>query len=87
MEILGMLQTLISLEDEDIDIVTSALRKWCSENECEIDSAKGRNALVTAVDLIQTKGVRDDFDNHLASKLAGTSMSPAAFAPSEHAVK
>ena len=47
-----MLQSLISLSDSDIDLVTNTVHAWCRTHHCNIDSADGHRALTTAVDLM-----------------------------------
>ncbi|OWV77419.1 hypothetical protein ATY76_04425 [Rhizobium sp. R339] len=49
-----MLQSLISLDDHEINLVTDAVQQWCSENKLDIDSVEGRRAITIAVDLVQT---------------------------------
>ncbi|OWV77670.1 hypothetical protein ATY77_30010 [Rhizobium sp. R634] len=49
-----MLQSLISLDDREINLVTDAVQHWCSENKLDIDSVEGRRAITIAVDLVQT---------------------------------
>jgi len=48
-----MLQSLISLSDDEIELVTDAVNKWCRANHCAIDSSDGRRALTAAIDLVQ----------------------------------
>ncbi|MBC2804398.1 hypothetical protein ELI49_13075 [Rhizobium ruizarguesonis] len=48
-----MLLSLISLNDDDITIVTDAVRQWCCERKLDIDSIEGRHAITVAVDLVQ----------------------------------
>jgi len=50
-----VLMSLISLSDDEIETVTSALRQWCQFNHCDIDSIPGRRAITVAVELVQTK--------------------------------
>lgn len=49
-----LLQSLISLNDSEINLVTDAVQQWCSENKHDIDSVEGRRAITIAVDLVQT---------------------------------
>jgi len=51
-----MLQTLISLEDRDINTVLDAVTEWCKANHAVIDSAEGRRAITAAVDLVCNHG-------------------------------
>ena len=49
-----LLQSLISLDDREINLVTDAVQQWCSDNKLDIDSVEGRRAITIAVDLVQT---------------------------------
>ena len=49
-----LLQSLISLDDSEINLVTDAVQQWCSEKKLDIDSVEGRRAITIAVDLVQT---------------------------------
>jgi hypothetical protein len=53
MEGTKMLLSLISLNDDEITIVTDAVRQWCCERKLDIDSIEGRHAITVAVDLVQ----------------------------------
>lgn len=66
-----MLQTLISLRDDQIDLVLDAVRKWCDERALDIDSDEGRRAVNMAVNLICSRVVhnlhdelRSQLENH-----------------------
>ncbi|ASS57923.1 hypothetical protein [Rhizobium leguminosarum] len=48
-----MLLSLISLNDDEITIVTDAVRQWCCGRKLDIDSIEGRHAITVAVDLVQ----------------------------------
>lgn len=50
-----MLMSLISLSDNEIETVTSAVSEWCHLNHCDIDSSQGRRAIMIAVELVQGK--------------------------------
>jgi hypothetical protein len=50
MEGTKMLLSLISLNDDEITIVTDAVRQWCCERKLDIDR---RHAITVAVDLVQ----------------------------------
>ncbi|RWY68878.1 hypothetical protein [Rhizobium sp. WSM1325] len=63
-----MLQSLITLSDQDIDIVITAVRRWCTKNHCEIDSNEGRRALTLAIDLVQNSA-RDTLLQNLTERL------------------
>ncbi len=43
--------TLLSLDDDQIDTVTDAVREWCATNRQDINSQAGRIAMQTAVNL------------------------------------
>ncbi|MEH7836551.1 hypothetical protein V7796_12320 [Rhizobium laguerreae] len=66
-----MLQSLISLSDQDVECVIDAVRDWCSQHHCTIDSRRGRLALTTAVDLIQTTGSPEALPLELSKRLDG----------------
>jgi RNA processing factor Prp31 len=64
-----MLLSLISLSDEEIETVTSAVREWCHGRHCELDSAEGRRALTVAIDLIQVKPNQNSLIEQLSQRL------------------
>ncbi|MGR9171974.1 hypothetical protein [Rhizobium sp. KDH_Rht_773_N] len=43
---------LLSLQDDEIDIATTAVRDWCSTHKTSIDSLHGRAAMTEVVRLI-----------------------------------
>lgn len=43
--------TLLSLDDDQIDTVTDAVREWCAANRQDVNSQAGRIAMQTAVSL------------------------------------
>ncbi|MBY3345512.1 hypothetical protein [Rhizobium laguerreae] len=63
-----MLQSLITLSDQDIEVVITAVRQWCIKNHCEIDSNEGRRALTLAIDLVQNSA-RDRLLQNLTERL------------------
>ncbi|MBY3390430.1 MULTISPECIES: hypothetical protein [Rhizobium] len=63
-----MLQSLITLSDQDIEVVITAVRQWCTKNHCEIDSNEGRRALTLAIDLVQNSA-RDTLLQNLTERL------------------
>lgn len=65
-----MLQSLISLTDEEITAVTDAVRQWCSQGKVDIDSSEGRRAITAAIDLIQTNGTRHNLFANLSQRLS-----------------
>ncbi|MBX5158043.1 MULTISPECIES: hypothetical protein [unclassified Rhizobium] len=64
-----MLLSLISLNDDEITIVTDAVRLWCCERKLDIDSIEGRRAITIAVDLIQMNTDRDRLFTELSKQL------------------
>ncbi|MGO4119411.1 hypothetical protein ACEQ6C_40465, partial [Rhizobium ruizarguesonis] len=50
---------LISLNDDEITIVTDSVRQWCCERKLDIDIIEGRHAITVAVDLVQLNTGRD----------------------------
>ena len=48
------LLTLLSLQDEQIEIVTNTVRQWCEEHNHDIDDELGRSALQAAVAIALT---------------------------------
>ncbi|MBY5780808.1 hypothetical protein HFN59_27425 [Rhizobium leguminosarum] len=63
-----MLQSLITLSDQDIEVVITAVGQWCTKNHCEIDSNEGRRALTLAIDLVQNSA-RDRLLQNLTERL------------------
>lgn len=72
-----MLMSLISLSDDQIEIVTSAMRQWCRLNRCDIDSVDGRRALTLAIDLVNVH--QDEFVLEALIKALGPSCEPEKF--------
>ncbi|MBB4440328.1 MULTISPECIES: hypothetical protein [Rhizobium] len=64
-----MLLSLISLDDDDITIVTDAVRQWCCEKKLDIDSIEGHRAITVAVDLVQMSTGRDRLFSELSKQL------------------
>ncbi|ARM88918.1 hypothetical protein RHEC894_CH02630 [Rhizobium sp. CIAT894] len=64
-----MLLSLISLNDDEIAIVTNAVRQWCCEKKLDIDSLEGRRAITVAVDLIQMNTDHDKLFAELSKQL------------------
>ncbi|WHO75235.1 hypothetical protein [Rhizobium sp. BT03] len=64
-----MLLSLISLNDDEITIVTDAVRQWCCERKLDIDSVEGRRAITIAVDLVQLNTRRDRLFAELSKQL------------------
>jgi hypothetical protein len=65
-----MLQSLISLSDIELEMVTTAVGEWCRVNHCAVDSAEGRHALSQAVDLVQSTQAHDALMAELSVRLA-----------------
>ncbi|MBB4289828.1 hypothetical protein GGE16_001868 [Rhizobium leguminosarum] len=65
-----MLLSLISLNDDEITIVTDAVRQWCCERKLDIDSIEGRRAVTIAVDLVQMNTDHDKLFVELSKQLS-----------------
>lgn len=50
-----MLQSLMSLSDEDVSAVIAAIHKYCGEHGYDLHSPQGRRTITTALELVQTK--------------------------------
>jgi len=50
-----MLQSLLTLSDEDVTLVTDAVHKWCAMKHVDVDSGEGRRAITAAIDLVQSR--------------------------------
>jgi hypothetical protein len=66
------LVTLLSLQDDQIDVVTESVRVWCEEHNHDINSEQGRAALQAAI----TVALADQWDpkafqSKLKSRLTG----------------
>lgn len=46
--------TLLSLQDEQIEVVTETVQRWCQERHLDINSDDGRAALQAAVAIALT---------------------------------
>jgi phage host-nuclease inhibitor protein Gam len=64
-----MLLSLISLSDEEIETVTSAVQEWCHACHCEIDSSEGRRALTVAIHIVQAKPSQNSLIEQLSHRL------------------
>ncbi|PDS78071.1 hypothetical protein [Rhizobium sp. L43] len=64
-----MLLSLISLNDDEITVVTDAVRQWCCERKLDIDSIEGRRAITIAVDLVQMNTDHDKLFAELSKQL------------------
>ncbi|NNU48291.1 hypothetical protein G9X68_14365 [Rhizobium sp. WYCCWR 11279] len=64
-----MLLSLISLNDDEITIVTDAVRQWCCDRKFDIDSVQGRHAITVAVDLVQMNTDRDKLFAEMSKQL------------------
>ncbi|APO79298.1 hypothetical protein AM571_PC01567 (plasmid) [Rhizobium etli 8C-3] len=43
---------LLSFTDEEVDLITCALRRWSQKNHVEIHSERGQNAVKRAIELV-----------------------------------
>lgn len=68
-----MLQSLISLSDDEIEQVTATVSEWCRANHCSIDSQDGHRALTAAIELVQSRHSEQRLLEELTSRLAPTS--------------
>lgn len=50
-----MLQSLMSLSDEDVSAVIAAVHKYCGEHGYDLHSPQGRRTITTALELVETK--------------------------------
>jgi hypothetical protein len=64
-----MLQSLISLSDQEIELVTEAVRQWCSKHHCDVDSTEGHRALTAAIDIVQTRPGKRTVIEELSERL------------------
>ncbi|MDM9645368.1 hypothetical protein [Rhizobium sp. S163] len=66
-----MLQSLMSLSDEDVSIVIAAIHKYCGDHGYDLHSPQGRRTITTALELIEhkrsTKNLLNDLDRRLHS--------------------
>lgn len=69
MEGTKLLLSLISLNDDEITIVTDAVRQWCCQRKLDIDSIEGRYAITVAVDLVQMNTDRDKLFAEMSKQL------------------
>ncbi|MBO9195994.1 hypothetical protein J5277_17980 [Rhizobium sp. 16-449-1b] len=50
-----MLQSLMSLSDEDVSAVIAAVHKYCGDHGYDLHSPQGRRTITTALELVQNK--------------------------------
>lgn len=66
-----MLQSLMSLSDEDVSTVIAAVHKYCGDHGYDLHSPQGRRTITTALELIEAKHstttLLDDLDLRLHS--------------------
>jgi len=43
-----------SLSDDQIEVVTATVQKWCQLKQCAVDGAEGRHAVAICFDLVQS---------------------------------
>jgi hypothetical protein len=72
------LVTLLSLQDDQIDVVTEAVRRWCDANDLDINSECGRLAVQSAVAIALTadKWDPDRFRSRLELDLTAQVLVP-----------
>lgn len=64
------LVTLLALQDDQIEVVTEALRRWCDTQKLEIDSERGRVAMQAAISLaLADRWEPECFEARLASQM------------------
>jgi hypothetical protein len=49
-----MLQSLMTLSDDDLDLLIRSVHRWCALNKVSVDSLDGRRAITVAIELMQT---------------------------------
>jgi hypothetical protein len=54
-----MLQSLISMPDEQIDLVLDAVKSWCEAHGVSLESHDGRRAINLAVNIVCSRHVND----------------------------
>ena len=70
------LLTLVHLDDEQIEIVTDAVRSWCAQYNHDVNDQKGHAAMQVAVSIaMTTKTSRAEFLNLLSKQLDAASDS------------
>lgn len=64
-----MLQSLMTLSDQEIDLLIRSIHRWCALNKVPIDSSKGRRAVTVALELMQTTDKPVSFPYDLSVRL------------------
>lgn len=70
-----MFQILMSLDDDQIELVLGAVRIWCMKRGVEIESDDGRRAVTIAVDCILSTGTLN-FATVVQARLDDVSVLP-----------
>lgn len=64
-----MLQSLMSLSDEDVSAVIAAVHKYCGDHGYDLHSPQGRRTITTALELAQNKCDREKLIFDLVQRL------------------
>ena len=64
-----MLQFLMTLSDEEVDLLIRSVHRWCALNKVSVDSVDGRRAITTAIELMQTTDKAVSFPYDLSVRL------------------
>ncbi len=64
-----MLQFLMTLSDEEVDLLIRSVHRWCALNHVAIDSPAGRRAMAVAIELMQTTDKPVSFPYDLSVQL------------------
>lgn len=64
-----MFQSLMSLDDDEIDNVMAAVRRWCERQRISIESAAGRKALNFAFNVVSVGAPVVDVLSEMDAKL------------------
>lgn len=65
-----MFQSLMSLDDDEIDNIMMAVRTWCDQQGVSIESAEGRNALHVALNAVWTSRPAGDVVSTICTELS-----------------
>jgi hypothetical protein len=64
-----MLQALMTLSNEEVDLLIRSVHRWCALNHVSIDSSDGRRAITVAIELMQTTNKPVSFPYDLSVRL------------------
>jgi hypothetical protein len=64
-----MLQSLMTLSDEEVDLLIRSVHRWCALNNVSIDSSDGRRAITVAIELMQSTDNPGSFPYDLSTRL------------------